>query len=484
MKAKRTFHLLFSVAAFLLATDGNGQTQPPVPGPPKAVSIPPVAESTLPNGLRVRAGRKADNPLVTVRLVIKKGAWAEPANKAGLADLTAAMLTKGTKTRTSTQIAESIDFLGGSIFNGAGWNGSFVAVTVTSDKLPQAMAILADVVLNPNFAQDELDLIKSQTMDGLTYNLKQPSSLANYVASKYSFSEHPVSGTKASIESITRKDIVDFYAANWRPDAAVLVFTGDITSAAANSMAARYFARWKRSPLGLGSGTGISVGKGITPLFRRMLVIDLPKSGQAAVMYANRIFPINRSDPKFFTASVLNSVLGGGYSSRLNYEIRIKRGLSYGAGSSFVWRNSSVNFNAQVQTKNESAPEVAELILAELKRMIETEVTNDEMVPRKAVLTGGFGRNSETGSQLAAAIGDVFLFGLPTSDLNSYVGSINAVTSRQVKEFASQHMPGGDVIIVGDYSIFKDDLAKRFPGTTFEVIKADDIDLSKDNLRK
>ena len=462
----------------------HGQTQPPAPGSPKAVSIPTVASKELANGLTVGVVRKASSPLVTVRLVVKNGAGVEATNKAGLADITASMLTKGTKTKTATQIAESVEFLGGSIFSGAGWNGSFAAVTVTSDKLPQAMAILADVVLNPKFAQDELDLLKSQTLDGLTYSLKQPSFLASYVASKYSYGEHPAGGTRASVESITQKDIREYYAMNFRPDASVLIFTGDTTQAEASAMAARFFSRWKSPTSGVGSGTGESIGRGITPLFRRMLVVDLPKSGQAAVMYAKRLFPINRSDPKFFTASVLNSVLGGGYSSRLNYEIRIKRGLSYGAGSSFVWRRSSVNFNTQVQTKNESAPEVASLILAELKRMVDTKVSDEELVPRKAVLTGSFGRNLEVGSQLAAAIGDLYVFGLPTSNLNSYVGDINAVNQQQIKDFASAYLLGGDVIIVGDHSIFKDDLAKQFPGTIVDVIKADDIDLSKENLRK
>lgn len=460
------------------------QSLPPVPGPPKPVSIPAVAEKTLANGLNVSVVRRTASPIVTVRLVIKKGANSEPESKAGLADITAAMLTKGTKTRTATQIAESIEFLGGSIFSPAGWLGTSVGVTVTSDKLPQAMAILADVVLNPRFAKDELDLVKNQTLDGLTYDLKQPTSLANYVVSKYSFGEHPATGTKASVESITSKDVSDFYKANYSPDSAVLVFSGDVSKETAIAMANRYFSGWKKAAGISKAETKPTIAQGQTPVFKRMLVVDLPKSGQAAVTYAKPMFPISRKDPKFFTASVLNSILGGGYSSRLNSEIRIKRGLSYGAFSSFVWRNSSANFSAQVQTKNESAPEVATLILAELKRMVETSVSEEELTPRKAALTGGFSRNLENGGGLAAAIGDLYVFGLPTTNLNSYVGDINAVTSQRVKEFASEYLYGGDVIIVGDYSMFKEDLAKRFPNLSVDVINADDIDLSKANLRK
>ena len=222
-------------------------------------------------------------------------------------------------------------------------------------------------------------------------------------------------------------------------------------------------------------------------------MIDLPKSGQTAVTYARKVDK-GRTDcsisipckviPEYFPAVVLNSVLGGGYSSRLNYEIRIKRGLSYGAGSSFGWRWIDSNFNTRTQTKNDSAAEVAELVLDELKKLASTNIANDELVPRKSVLTGGFGRNLETTGGLANALGDLYAFDIPTSELNKYVSSVNAVTDAQIKEFAAQNLLGGDIIIVGDYSIFKDDLAKRFPGMKVDVIKADDLDLSKDNLRK
>lgn len=195
--------------------------------------------------------------------------------KAGLADITAAMLTKGTKTRNATQIAEAIEFLGGSISSGAGWNNTFANVTVTSDKLPQAIAILADVVLNPKFTQEELDLYKSQALDGLTYSLKQPSFLANYVASKYSYGEHPAGGTKASIESITIKDVSDFYKANFHPDDAVLIFTGDTDLKAATSLATRFFGVWKRPTVRAEKGSSVSVPEENLPLYRRVLVIDL-----------------------------------------------------------------------------------------------------------------------------------------------------------------------------------------------------------------
>ena len=186
----------------------------------------------------------------------------------------------------------------------------------------------------------------------------------------------------------------------------------------------------------------------------------------------------------YFPATVFNSVLGGGYSSRLNQEIRIKRGLSYGAGSGFAFRSSSSNFATRTQTKNESAAEVAELVLAEVAKLAEGKVADTELGPRKLVLTGNFGRSLETTGGLAGAIADLYSFGLPTTSLNAYMTSVETVSDAQIQDFAGANLRGGDIIIVGDYSKFKDDLKKRFPKMEVKVIEAADLDLSKDDLKK
>ncbi len=492
---------LLILCAFVMNT--LAQETPPAPGAPKSGSVPAVREKKLGNGLTIAVVERKGVPLVTIQLLVKAGASAEDGSKAGLADLTASMLTKGTKTKTATQIAEEIEFLGGSINSGAGWNSSFVSVTVTSDKVDQAMAILADVVLNPKFDQKELDLLKSQTLDGLTYNLKQPSFLANYVASKYSFNEHPAGGTDTSIGAISRSDVAAFHKANYLAKNSVLIFTGDVSKSQAVGDASRLFGLWKKikeTPFTIvgtvgGNGSSEKASEKLTSFAKRILVVDFPKSGQAAVNYAKKT-PFGRVDgcnvvtymcepsDSYYTASVLNSVLGGGYSSRLNYEIRIKRGLSYGAGSSFAWRIGPSNFSTRTQTKNESAAEVGELVIAELTRLIQDSIPESELIPRKSVLTGGFGRSLETTTGLANAIGDLFSFSIPAEEINSYVSKTNSVKDMSIRNFGWMNLEGGDIIIVGDYSIFKDDLAKRFPNMKIDVIEAADLDLSKDNLRK
>jgi len=508
----------FAVAFLLLPIAFSvvlAQTEtPPAPSAAKASTIPAVKEKKLLNGLTVAVVERSNVPLVTIQLLVNSGASSESVDKAGLANLTADMLTKGTKTKTATQIAEAVEFLGGSINTGAGWNTSTVSLTVTSDKVDQAMAILADVVLNPGFDEKELDLLKSQALDGLTFSLKQPNSLAGYVASKYTFDEHPAGGTPDSIKSITTTDVRGFHRDSYTPNNAVLIFAGDITALRANALAAKTFSLWKRpkqpkvqkeliqaldmAPASPPS-TVVRVNGPVKPptetdIVNRILVIDLPKSGQAAVSYvktveAGRVAPDstgskNKASADYYRGIVLNSVLGGGYSSRLNQEIRIKRGLSYGAGSNIAWRWETANFATRIQTKNESAAEVASLVMTEMLRLTDAPIADGELVPRKSVLTGGFARNQETTGGLASAIADLYTFDIPVTELNHYAEKVNQIDESAMHGFAKTQLLNGDLIIVGDYSIFKDDLAKRFPNMKIDVIKADDLDLSKNNLRK
>ncbi len=491
-----------AIFAFLLFTfyfvPVKAQEQPPKPSAPRSAKIPAVVEKKLTNGLTVATVERKNVPLVTIEILVKSGAKSEMMDKAGLANLTASMLTKGTKTRTASQIAEQIEFLGGSISAAAGWNNSVVQINVMSDKLDQAMAILSDVVLNPSFKQEELDLLKTQSLDGLTYNLKQPGFLANYVASKYSFGEHPAGGTPDSLNKITAADIANFKTENYTPYNSVLIFTGDINAVRANALAQKFFAKWKvpstKSKILIGGSTVKPENKSESQLVKRFLVVDLPNSGQASVNYSKNIDKGRVgicSEPQkcdtneiYFPASALNSVLGGGYSSRLNQEIRIKRGLSYGAGSNFGWRSGKTNFSTATQTKNESAAEVVELVLAEIEKLTNDSVSEAELNPRKLVLTGDFGRDLETTGGLADKVGELYGFYLSTKELNSFIPNVQSTSSAQIKAFAQNYLKGGNIIIVGDYSVFKADLAKRFPNMKIEVIKAEDLDLSTDNLQK
>lgn len=478
-------------------TSAFAQTGEPKPSAPKSVSIPAVKEAKLKNGLQIAVVESKNVPLVTVQLLVKSGAANENVSKAGLADMTASLLTKGTAKRSANDIAQQIEFLGGTINTGAGWSNSVAVVNVMSDKLDKALEIMSDAVLNPSFKQEELDLLKSQTLDGLTYNLTQPGFLANYVASKYSFNEHPAGGTPASIASINRDAIVNFHKKNYLPKNAILIFTGNITAAQAQAISNEYFGKWKNPPPPKAEKSmpygNPKLNQTSKETLKRILVLDLPNSGQASVTYAKALeegrvscyLPEKcETSREYYPAIVLNSLLGGGYSSRLNQEIRIKRGLSYGAGSSFAWRGWDTNFSTRTQTDNKNAAEVAELVIAEIDKLSDGAIADTELGPRKLVLTGGFGRNLETTGGLAGALSDLYSFGISSAELNAYMKSVQAVSDAQIKTFAGKNLKGGDIIIVGDYAKFKDDLAKRFPGMTVQVVEAANLDISKVNLQK
>lgn len=476
-----------SLALVFPAAEMQAQTALPTPPPPSAprpVQIPKVNEFKLPNGLRVAVVERKNVPLVSVQLLVRSGANRE-GEKAGLANMTADLLLKGTKTRTATQIAEEIEFLGGDITAGAGWNGSTVAVNVTSDKIDRAMTVMADTVLNPTFAQSEIDLLKTQTLDELNVSLKQPSTIANFVAARYTFGEHVASGTPETLSKLTRDDIVKFHQTAYAPQNSVLIFVGDITPAKAEAMAKKLFAGWKNTnnPAAAKDSWAYPPPMPNQPLVKRLLVVDLPNSGQAAVVYAKHLDSA-RSGANYYPALVSNAVLGGGYSARLNLEIRIKQGLSYGAGSNFAWRADSSNFSTRGQTKNVSAAHVAELTLNEIKNMETGAIPVDELTPRKLSLTGEFGRALSGNSTVAQRLNELYTFDLKPDQLNSYIGGVDKISESQIRSFMVGNLNGGDLIIVGDYKVFADDLKKRFPNQTVEVIPASQLDLNSKTLRK
>lgn len=480
---------VISLLLFVLSFNAFAQTPketPPPPSEPPTLSIPEVKEMTLENGLKVAVVQKTGLPLVTVSLLVKCGADCEPDSKAGLANMTANLLIKGTKYRTATDIAEQIDFLGGSLNSGVGWNSSTVTLNVLKDKLGKSLSIMSDSVIRPAFPAKEVQLAKKQTLDGFKVSLKQPGTLLAYVASRYTYKEHPSVGTTKTIGKITRKDIVGFHKTKYTPTNSVLIFTGDISPDQANRFAKLFFGSWtgKREPQKTLASVADSLSKRPATI-KRMLVVDLPNSGQAAVGFANKLgFGRKNSTTKYFPASVLNSVLGGGYSARLNQEIRLKRGLSYGARSGFSWRADETNFNANTQTKNESAAQVAELIKIEINKLANDSIKETELIPRKAVITGGFGRGLQTNNGLAARLRDLYLYDLSPNELNSFMNNVRNVSDQQIKDFASNNLLGGDMIIVGDAKMFMEDLKKRFPNQKIEVIKASDLNLNSSNLKK
>jgi zinc protease len=460
------------------------QETPPPPAAPRSVSVPKPDEKTLKNGLRVVVIEDHDVPLVSAQLLVKNGGEIDPPQLSGLADMTAALLTKGTKTRSAPEIAQQIEALGGAIDSGAGWDSSRASINVMSPRIEPALVILADISRNPVFNDEEIERLRQQYLDSLSVTLRQPGALASLVAGRVVFGDaaygHPLAGTPESLARIKRTDIVGLHSQFYRPDNAVLIVGGDIKAADAFKLAEQIFGNWVKPTTPL-SGRGM-VGKMNNPDEKqRVVVVDMPDAGQAAVVLARA--GISRTDPDYFQGIVTNAVLTG-YSGRLNQEIRIKRGLSYGASSRLDARREAGPFVASAQTKNTSGAEVAALLVGELGRLSNEPVAAAELVPRKAVLTGGFGRALETTEGLVAQIASLSLHGLSLSEINNYIGNVQSVTPADIQKFADRRISvkNANIIIVGSAKDFLEPLRKQFPHV--EVIPVAELDLNSASLRK
>ena len=453
----------------------------PAPSAPHELTFAEPKETKLENGLRVIVAERTDLPILGAELLVRTGSEVDPEGRAGAASMTGSLLTKGTETMTAPQIANAIETLGGEIDSGARWDASRASLVVLSKNAEPALKILADVVRHPAFKQEEIDRAKNQTLDGLRVMLEDPGALARFVTDRVVFGAseygHSIGGTIETVKAIQRDDLVKLYQTYYRPENATLILAGDITLEQGQKYAQDFFGDWKGSSVAK-KESGQSVPADWKP---ENVVIDMPQAGQAAVTVAKPA--IKRDSPDYYTGLVVNAALGTGFVSRLNREIRIKRGLSYGARSALDSRRSGGSFVASAQTKNPSAPEVAGLLKSELKRLVTDPVQGEELKSRQAVLTGGYARNLETNRGLVGQIAAAVTYNRPLDAVNKFIPRINAITAADVSAFAAKYFDTApSLIIVGKGSEFLEGLKKDFP--EIRVIPQQELDLNRADLTR
>ncbi len=448
------------IPAYALAP-ADRRVLPPAPAAAIAARVPAASEKTLANGLRVIVANRPGLPLVAADLRIAAGSALDPADRAGLASMTADLTTRGTTTRSATEISQQIESLGASLGASAGADASSVSAITRADKLREVFAVLADVAQNPAFDAEELDRAQQEALDGLTVSLRQPATVGRYAMTRRLFGDGAYGKTPSprSIGALKREDAAAFHASWWRPDNATLVMTGDITPDAGFALAEELLGSWKKPEAALPA----AAAAGISAAVKAPLLIDIPQIGQAAVLMGH-VGP-SRTSPDYFAALVANDVLGGGYSARLNQEIRIKRGLSYGASSSIAARQHGAPVVAAAQTRNDAVAQVVDLMSGELGRLGATPVPADELVNRKAVLIGDFGRAVETTSGLAGELSALAQFGLPLAKLQTYAADVEAVTAEQAAKAAKDYFDPAtaSVVVVGDAKVFRAALKAKYP---------------------
>jgi len=441
------------------------------------------AEKTLPNGLRIIVVERPGLPLVSATLLLRSGAEADPPTGAGLAGFTAALLTQGTTSRTATQLAREIESLGATLKASAGWDRSVVELTTLSANLAPAFQLLADVSMHPKFAPEEIERLRRQLLDELRVSLEEPRAIAGAVAARVLLGRglyaHPPGGTLASLPRLNRDAITAFHSTHYAPGQAQLVLAGNVSAAAAFELAEKVFGEWQDTPAKKFASVSVEFEPATKP---RTVLIDMPKAGQAAVVIATPAIP--RSADDYFAGLVANTVLGGGYTSWLNQEIRVKRGLSYGARSTFDALRSGGTCVAGCQTKNGTAVEVATLLREQLTRLGTEAAEPAFFQARQSVLTGNFARDLETNHGYASQILDLAAHGLPLSALATYSAQVQAITPDSARAFATRHYGDGNfsIIIAGRAAEIAKPLRAAFPH--LEIIPQAALDLDSPTLRR
>jgi len=472
-----TFRSLPSATGEPLAVRPEGEREaPPPPGSAPQVAAPEIVEQTLANGLTVVAAQTGNVPLATMTVLVPGGVKSDPRAKAGIALLAASLAEKGTANRSAEEIAAALESLGATFGGTAASDGSYFSLTAPVANMRAAGEILADVIRNPVYPQDELERERQRQIDGLQVALKDPGALAEYVAQVVAYGEAPygtlAEGTPQSLASITRDDLLEHSTGWWHPAATQVIVSGGIAPDDAIALTQSLFGDWivegnPREPV------ANPAGKATVP---HTVVVDMPEAGQAAVVLANRA--IARGDDDYYSLVLANSVLGGGSSGRLFQEVRNKRGLSYGAYSSLPSRADAAFLSASAQTKNESADEVAQVLLDQFARLGSEPLAEDLLARRRLYLAGNYARSLESSAGFNGIVAGLLLQGIEPAEAARYAERLQAVTPAQAANAAASYVSPdrATLVIVGDAKQFVDDL--RAIRSDVVVIPADQLDLA------
>jgi zinc protease len=458
--------------------------QMPGPTPAKPYHFPPVASKTLANGLRVFVVSSPGMPVVTARLVITSaGTVNDPDGRPGVAQMVAGLLTQGTANRTAQQIAESIDFVGGSLTTAADHDGTVVSVTVVKKDFDLAMDLFSDVTLHAAFQQEELERQRQQVLSNLSVSYNDPEYLASAVFQRAVFGMHPYGlpndGTPTSIRAITRNDLIAFRDTFYSPGKALLAFSGDITPEAAFAAAEKFFGAWQGKQAAPANHPAAGAGAGV-----HIYVVDRADAVQTQIRIGR--IGLRRNDPDFIPLFVADRIFGGSYNSRLNTEVRIKKGLTYGANTVFDARLESGVLEASTFTRTEATMDAVKLVVNLLQGMSKGDLKPEELSFAKDYLIGVYPIQTETPEEVAGRVLTVAHYGLPADYNETYQTRISNVTLAQANAAAMKYYQTAslDIVLAGNAAQFRDSLKKEFPNATYEEIPPNQLDLLLPGMRR
>lgn len=443
------------------------QKTPPPPLDAGKVTLPVFNEKKLSNGLSVIVVTRPDLPLLNAELVMPGGDSVVPTNLAGLGDLTASTVTRGTKTRTGPEIADTIEQVGGSIGAGSAQDNLTISVSTLSENTKLAFDLLGDVALNPTFPEDELRTYQQKMLTDLQFSLSDAGAIANRAFSNLVYGAHPYGNlvTEQTVKALTRADVVKYYQAQLDPAKAFLIVVGDIAEEDALKYAEATFGQMKAAV----STTTTSFPAVTAPSAMKIYLVDRPGSTQ--VQFVMGVPGIRGNDPQRQVLRVLNEVLGGSFSSRLTRIVREEKGYTYGIGSSFSLPVDRGVFRISMATRNDIADQALTATLNEVKTIRTDAVPADELGNVKTGLIGRFALGLETSGELIGQVAGLKLRGLPLDTLNDYRAQVEGVDQAAVLKAAQQYIDPDQfvVVAVGDAKAVKDRLSKVAPVTVIEA---------------
>lgn len=440
---------------------------PPAPLPLEAVEFPPFQQRTLPNGMQLIVVEKHDQPVANVRLYVQSGTTADPVEKIGLAEMTAGLLTQGTRSRTAQQIAETIEGVGGNLSASAGLDYSTVSATVLADQLPLAMELVSDVTLRPTFPADELETLRKQTLTGLEIALSQPGEIADrrFVQEVYGpRSPYAFASLPATVKAIDRADVQRFHQRNFRANNALLVVSGDVNPAQVEQLVAQRFGSWQG-----GAGGGITIPPPPASGPARVILINRPGSVQSNILVGN--VGIRPDNPDYYPLQVMNKIIGGGSDARLFLILREEKGWTYGAYSELSRPKETGYWRASAEVRTPVTDSALVEMMSQLRRVREESVTSEELANAKSFLVGSFPLRIETAGQIAGQVAETTLLGLPVSALEEYRQRISAVTAADVQRVAQKYVrpEQANIVVVGDAAKIAKDLERVAPVALFDT---------------
>jgi zinc protease len=419
------------------------RTKVPAPGPAPEINIGTGESFELKNGLKVIVVENHKLPRVAFNLILDFEAI-EEGDKAGYASMAGDLLRTGTTTRSKAEIDEAVDFIGASLNTSA--SGIYAAsLTKHTDNL---LNLMTDILYNPTFPEEELEKLRKQTLSGLASQKDDPGAIASNVRSVVLYGkDHPYGEltTEETVNNISIQDCKDFYNKYFTPEIAYLAIVGDITVKDAKKLVKNHFGQWESKPLQLPAFEASQA-----PSQTEIALVDRSNSVQSEIRVA---YPINlkKGDPDVIKASLMNVILGSGFSARLNQNLREKHAYTYGAGSSISSDMIVGSFNAQTSVRNEVTDSAIYQLMFELERIIEEPVTDEELASAKAYMTGSFARSLESPQTIANFALNINRYNLPADYYATYLQKLNAVTKEEIQAMAKKYIKPdhAHVVVVG-----------------------------------